>query len=71
MRSGHLGGLADRWHPAMIALEDALRAADGIADAFLAGRHVPGVAYGVVVGGGGGGRRSSPCATRGACRSTT
>jgi CubicO group peptidase (beta-lactamase class C family) len=35
----------------MIALEDALRAADGIADAFLAGRHVPGVAYGVVVGG--------------------
>jgi CubicO group peptidase (beta-lactamase class C family) len=35
----------------MTLLEDALRAADAVADAFLAGRHVPGVAYGVVVGG--------------------
>jgi hypothetical protein len=33
----------------MTALEDALRAADGIVDAFLPGKHVPGVAYGVIV----------------------
>jgi CubicO group peptidase (beta-lactamase class C family) len=33
------------------ALEDALRAADAVADGFLAGRHIPGVAYGVVIGG--------------------
>jgi CubicO group peptidase (beta-lactamase class C family) len=35
----------------MTLLEDALRAADAVADAFLAGKHVPGVAYGVIVGG--------------------
>ena len=35
----------------MSALEGALRAADTVADTFLAGRHVPGVAYGVVAGG--------------------
>jgi CubicO group peptidase (beta-lactamase class C family) len=33
------------------ALDDALLAADGVADAFLEGKHIPGVAYGVVVGG--------------------
>jgi CubicO group peptidase (beta-lactamase class C family) len=52
LRSGHLGGLADHRHPkTMTALQDALRAADGVADAFLADRHIPGVAYGIVVGG--------------------
>ena len=35
----------------MTALEDALRAADAVADTFLDGKHIPGVAYGVVVGG--------------------
>ncbi|MCI0584967.1 MAG: beta-lactamase family protein [Chloroflexi bacterium] len=35
----------------MTALDDALRAADAAADTFLEGRHVPGVAYGVVLGG--------------------
>lgn len=35
----------------MTALADALRAADAVADAFLAGKHIPGVAYGVVVNG--------------------
>ena len=35
----------------MTALQDALRAADAVADTFLEGRHIPGVAYGVVVGG--------------------
>ncbi|MES2209728.1 MAG: serine hydrolase domain-containing protein [Chloroflexota bacterium] len=35
----------------MTALHDALRAADTVADAFLVGKHIPGVAYGVVVGG--------------------
>ena len=34
-----------------MTLEDALRAADGVADRFLEGKHIPGVAYGVVVGG--------------------
>ena len=34
----------------MTALEDALRAADVVADTFLVGKHIPGVAYGVVVG---------------------
>lgn len=32
-------------------IEAALRAADAVADAFLEGRHIPGVAYGVVAGG--------------------
>jgi CubicO group peptidase (beta-lactamase class C family) len=32
-------------------LNDALRAADAVADTFLTDRHIPGVAYGVVVGG--------------------
>ncbi len=35
----------------MSGLGDALRAADHIADRFLTDKHVPGVAYGVVVGG--------------------
>lgn len=35
----------------MTALEDALGAIDGIADAFVAGKHIPGIAYGVVAGG--------------------
>jgi CubicO group peptidase (beta-lactamase class C family) len=35
----------------MTALEDALREADKVADRFLADKHVPGVAYGVVVDG--------------------
>ncbi len=35
----------------MTALDDALRAADTVADTFLVGKHIPGVAYGVVVGG--------------------
>ena len=35
----------------MTALEDAFRAADAVADTFLTDRHIPGVAYGVVVGG--------------------
>jgi CubicO group peptidase (beta-lactamase class C family) len=35
----------------MTALQDALQAADAVADTFLEGRHIPGVAYGVVVGG--------------------
>ncbi|MEO7664937.1 MAG: serine hydrolase domain-containing protein, partial [Candidatus Limnocylindrales bacterium] len=35
----------------MSALEDAMRAADDVADRFLEGRHVPGVAYGIVAGG--------------------
>ena len=35
----------------MTALEDAFRTADGVADRFLDGRHVPGVAYGIVVEG--------------------
>ena len=35
----------------MTALDDALRAADAVADTFLEGKHIPGVAYGVVVGG--------------------
>ncbi|HEX9549581.1 MAG TPA: serine hydrolase domain-containing protein [Candidatus Limnocylindrales bacterium] len=35
----------------MTALEDALRAADLVADTFLDGKHIPGVAYGVVAGG--------------------
>jgi len=33
------------------ALDDALRAADTVADRFLDGKHIPGVAYGIVVGG--------------------
>jgi CubicO group peptidase (beta-lactamase class C family) len=35
----------------MTAVEDALRAADAAADTFLAGKHIPGVVYGVVAGG--------------------
>ncbi len=35
----------------MTALDDALRAADEVADRFLVGKHIPGVVYGVVVGG--------------------
>ncbi|HEX4897245.1 MAG TPA: serine hydrolase domain-containing protein [Candidatus Limnocylindrales bacterium] len=35
----------------MTKLEDAFRAADGVADTFLADRHILGVAYGVVVDG--------------------
>lgn len=35
----------------MTALSDALRTADAAADRFLAGKKIPGVAYGVVVGG--------------------
>ncbi|TAL07346.1 MAG: class A beta-lactamase-related serine hydrolase [Chloroflexota bacterium] len=35
----------------MTALADALRAADAVADAFLVGKHVPGLAYGVIVDG--------------------
>jgi CubicO group peptidase (beta-lactamase class C family) len=35
----------------MTALQDALKAADAVADAFLEGKHIPGVAYGVVAGG--------------------
>jgi CubicO group peptidase (beta-lactamase class C family) len=35
----------------MTSLDDALRAADAVADKFLEGKHIPGVAYGVVVGG--------------------
>ena len=35
----------------MTALDDALRAADTVADRFLDGKHIPGVAYGIVVGG--------------------
>ncbi len=35
----------------MSALDDALRAADVVADRFLANKHIPGVAYGVVAGG--------------------
>ncbi|MBI3745029.1 MAG: beta-lactamase family protein [Chloroflexi bacterium] len=35
----------------MTALEDALRAADAIADRVLSTRHIPGVAYGIVAGG--------------------
>jgi CubicO group peptidase (beta-lactamase class C family) len=35
----------------MTALDDALHAADAVADKFLEGKHIPGVAYGVVVGG--------------------
>ena len=35
----------------MIALGDGIRAADAAADAYLAGKHIPGVAYGVVIGG--------------------
>lgn len=35
----------------MMTLEDALRAADAVADTFLVGKHIPGVAYGVVSGG--------------------
>ncbi|TAK02375.1 MAG: class A beta-lactamase-related serine hydrolase, partial [Chloroflexota bacterium] len=37
--------------PPMTRLADALGAADAIADAFLAGKHIPGVAYGVVIDG--------------------
>jgi CubicO group peptidase (beta-lactamase class C family) len=33
------------------ALEDAFRSADAAADTFLDGKHIPGVAYGIVVGG--------------------
>lgn len=36
----------------MTALDDALRDADGVADAFLAGKHIPGIAYGIIVNGG-------------------
>ena len=35
----------------MSELDDALRAADRVADGFMAGNHVPGLAYGVVVDG--------------------
>ncbi|TAK00883.1 MAG: class A beta-lactamase-related serine hydrolase [Chloroflexota bacterium] len=35
----------------MTRLSDALSAADAIADTFLAGKHIPGVAYGVVIDG--------------------
>lgn len=35
----------------MTDIEDALAAADSVADTFLAGKHIPGIAYGVVVGG--------------------
>lgn len=35
----------------MTALEDALRTADGVADRFFEGRHIPGLVYGVVAGG--------------------
>ena len=35
----------------MTALEDALTEVDLVADRFLAGRHIPGVAYGIVAGG--------------------
>lgn len=35
----------------MTALDDALHAADTVVDAFLIGKHIPGIAYGVVVGG--------------------
>ena len=36
----------------MTDLDRALRAADSVADAFLVGKHIPGIAYGVVVDGG-------------------
>ena len=35
----------------MTDLDRALRAADTVVDAFLVGKHIPGIAYGVVVGG--------------------
>lgn len=35
----------------MTDLDDALAAADSVADAFLVGKHIPGVAYGIVAGG--------------------
>ncbi len=35
----------------MTSLNDALRTADDVADRFLADKHIPGVAYGVVLGG--------------------
>ena len=35
----------------MTTLDEALRTADEVADTFLVGKHIPGVAYGVVVGG--------------------
>ncbi|MBI2762414.1 MAG: beta-lactamase family protein [Chloroflexi bacterium] len=35
----------------MTVLARALRTADGIADAFLVGKHIPGIVYGVVAGG--------------------